>query len=164
MTWRAGSLLQAGRDGKMRRNIPTPSVLLCFDFSKNRLTATTFTKINPNMFATSVFASSPKKNGEKLTPKSLAHLSPTRPEVFERFSISPVVRQHWKQILGRLCWGLQGGQGVWTTRWATLFADKFFLSSFPTLPSVFLLSKKSCLIIFYPYKIWNWHTKSMDVW
>lgn len=35
MTWRAGSLLQAGSDGKMRRNIPTPSVLLCFDFSKN---------------------------------------------------------------------------------------------------------------------------------
>ena len=162
MTWRAGSLLQAGRDGKMRRNIPTPSVLLCFDFSKNRLTATTLPKLNPNMFATSVFASSPKKKVKN------SHQSPwrTSPQQGKRFSKvlhiprgqATLETNSWKIMLGSTRWSRsrerQDGQRFLQT-------NSFFHPSQP-FQVFFCYRNKSCLIDLYPYKIWNWHTKNMD--
>ena len=143
MTWRAGSLFQAGRDGRcggIHQPLPFCFVSL---FRVPKKPAYSYS-LHQNSLLTSfatpflhLFQHFSTKTHEALTPKSLTHRTPTREEVFWRFSRCHllVARQHWKQILGRLCWGLQGGQGAVNDKMlepkqiakrATLFADEIF--------------------------------------
>ena len=87
-----------------------------------------------------------QKKRWKTHTKVLGAPHPNKARGFRRFSISPVVRQHWKQILGRLCWGLQGGQGVVNDKMGNAFCRQIL--------SFILPNPSKCFFVIEINQVW----------